>query len=298
MYLVRALHQFSWLEWAKLKPLADSLKQVRNDLWMQTYRGRAPRELESFIEQVRHLAGRAVLVVIAFEQPWALDWLLAMAKRHVEDATAIVLDNSRSDGMRGRIAEVCRAHGTPCLGLPANSTTHVNRSHGMAMNWGFYNVVRRIRPSSFAFIDHDLIPLQKIRMEDKLGDQPIYGMRLVRAMAWQLWAGYCMYDFARLGDRPLNFLYDFSLGLDTGGRNWPRVYRDLDPAQLRFAHSDKVEIKDPVSGEAAKVQWVDDAWFHIGGVSYNDNFRSKALLSERLAHFFSAGGTWQELVKS
>ncbi len=294
--VMRALHQFSGRDWARLTPLAHAFKQLRNDAWMQIYRRRTPEGYAGFLRETAALQDRPIALVIAFEQPWALNWLLSMAKRHLQDTTVLVMDNSRRLEQRIEIERVCRAHGIHYLALPPNATRHVNRSHGMAMNWAFYNVVRRIRPSVFAFLDHDLIPLRPLSLAARLGQQPLYGMRLTRQWAWQLWAGYCMYSYAQVGERPLNFLYDFSRGLDTGGRNWPHLYRDLDPATLRFAHSAHVAIKNLAGGEPVKVQWIDDAWFHIGGISYNQNFPAKAALCQHLAQAFEEGATWEQML--
>ena len=294
---MRRFDQFSLREWATLLPVQHALKQLRNDAWMAIYARQCTDELARFLADTRHLTGHDIALVIAFEQPWSLNWMLTMAKRHLIDTTVVVIDNSRQANMRYELGNISRAHGIPYLGLPANPTRHVNRSHGMAMSWMFRNVVRSIEPRTFAFLDHDLIPVRPISMSRQLGGgQPLYGMRLNSTWAWQLWAGYCIFDYAYIARRPLNFLYDFSLGLDTGGRNWHCLYRNMDPQHLRFAPSEVHTIVDPINHEHTSVQVIDDAWFHIGGISYNDNFRSKMQLCEHLSRAFAEGVIWDHIL--
>jgi hypothetical protein len=186
--------------------------------------------------------------------------------------TVLVFDNSRNDSKRIEIEQVCKNSKAPYLALPPNPTRHVNRSHGMAMTWVYHNVVRAINPRIFGFIDHDLIPVRKVTIADKLADQPIYGLLNQNKLGfWSLWAGYCFFDYAGTKRKSINFLYDFSRDLDTGGRNWKSLYRDLDRRQLRVATSDNVSMKVPSMENPRMVQFIDEHWLHIGGISYSYN---------------------------
>lgn len=228
---MKPLRAFELKEWLCLAPLAAVYKQVRNDIWQATYMRCSSPDLSTVLSHARRDgAGRALLVVIAFEQPWVLGWLLRQASVHLKDAFIVVCDNSRTPAARAAIQQVCKDQGTPYLALPVNATRHVNRSHGMAVSWAYRHVVRALAPKVFGFIDHDLIPIADIHIENDLGEQPFYGIRLHSEWAYQLWAGFCLYNYAAVAVRPLNFLYDFSLGLDTGGRNWYPLYRHHDPA--------------------------------------------------------------------
>lgn len=293
---MRKLNDFSAMEWLRLQPLKIAFKQMRNDLWLTAYNNVRPKSLEPFLIETARFKGQNIALVVAFEQPWALDWLLRMAKINIADTTVLVFDNSRCPELRHDIEKVCFSHQTPYLALPANPTRHANRSHGMAMSWIFHNVVQNIKPRLFAYIDHDMIPVQNIKLAERLGNQTCYGMeRHAGSLAWNLWAGYCMYDFARVTALPLNFLYDFSLGLDTGGRNWACLYQDLQQESLRFAGNRYISIKDPVTGTALSIQYVDDSWFHIGSISYNDNFRSKSEFCKNIAHALESGASWAQI---
>jgi hypothetical protein len=293
---MREFNQFSVKEWLQFLPLQLAFKQIRNDLWLAFYKRMKPKNLDLFLQETEKLKGHNIALVVAFEQPWALDWLLRMAARNLTDTTVLVFDNSRRSGARTEIEEMCRKHKTPYLALPSNPTKHVNRSHGMAMTWIFYNVVRAIQPRLFAFIDHDLIPVAKVSFSGRIGKQPFFGMeRHAGSWAWNIWAGYCVFDFQHVALLPMNFLYDFSRGLDTGGRNWSCLYQNFDQSDLRFAACGSVDVRESLRGTSRTIQFVDDCWLHIGGISYNDNFRSKAEFCNNLAQSLENGAEWEEL---
>jgi hypothetical protein len=295
---MRDLRNFTVKEWLVLSPFQYALKQARNDAWLAIYKKIRPKALQSFLVETQQLKGGNIALIIAFEQPWALDWLLRMAQRNLMDTTVLVFDNSRRASARIEIERVCRNHGVSYLALPANPTRHVNRSHGMAMTWVFHNVVRAIEPRLFAFLDHDLIPVEKISLAERLAGQPFFGfVRVSPWDCWNLWAGYCMYDYPSVSELPLNFLYDFSLKLDTGGRNWSCLYQKYDRQNFNFGGSEKLMVKDPATGESRSVQVVDHSWMHIGGISYNDNFRAKSQFCEHLALALDQGMNWSALVE-
>ncbi|WP_144408861.1 hypothetical protein [Chromobacterium vaccinii] len=249
---------------------------------------------ERFVESLRDPAANLGLVV-AFEQPWALNWQLERARVNVPGTRMVVFDNSRRPEMRRQIEQVCRENQVPYLALPANPTRHVNRSHGFAMSWIYHNVVLPAEPRSFAFIDHDMIPVAPSRLLVDLDDQPVYGLPNHSEWGWHLWAGYCAFRFDHMKRRRLNFLYDFSNGLDTGGRNWRSLYRELDASSLRMAKHRMREIRDPVSGHPFSIQVIDDCWYHIGSISYNNGFESQFELCQHLKAALAAGRPWAEL---
>jgi hypothetical protein len=287
---MRNLSDFSAIEWLTMLPLQHALKQVRNDAWLAVYKTIRPKRLTSFLKEARQLADKNIALVIAFEQPWALDWLLRMANRNLSDTKILVFDNSRNDSKRIEIEQVCGKNRIPYLALPANPTKHVNRSHGMAMTWVYYNVVRAINPRMFGFIDHDLIPVHKVSMAEKMKDQPIYGLLNVGKLNfWFLWAGYCFFDYEITKHKSINFLYDFSRDLDTGGRNWNSLYRQFDRRRLRSAKFENVSMTVEEENGPRLVQFVDECWLHIGGISYSYNSPDTIKFFKSLERFFDEG---------
>jgi hypothetical protein len=279
---MRRLNEFSGREWLALVPLVQGLREVRNDALLAHYTGARAEGLQDFLSRHASLRGRRVAVTIAFEQPWALDWQLAMARRHLPHIAFVVFDNSRSPRAREAIGDVCARHDVPCLALPAYRTHHANRSHGMAMSWVYRRVLRALAPEAFVFLDHDLIPLPGADPFRHLESQPVYGLlnEGVRG-CWNLWAGYCAFRFAALEGTQGNFLYDFSRGLDTGGRNWDEVYSRLDRRRLQFAPR-RFETRTMDGVGSREVEIVDGGWVHIGGIGYGTNFADKFAFFEAM----------------
>jgi hypothetical protein len=222
-----------------------------------------------------------------------------MAKKNLINTTVLVFDNSHKAIARTELEAVCRGNGAPYLALPMNKTKHVNRSHGMAMSWIYDNVINAIQPNIFAFIDHDLIPVSKVDFEERLGHQQFFGRAGGKLPPyWSLWAGYCVFDFAYTKNKPLNFLYDFSRLLDTGGRNWECIYSHFDQSKIKFANRTFKNISLPKFVAAKSVEFVDERWMHIGSISYNDGFRSKLDFFEELAASLEQNTDWTRLVES
>lgn len=292
---MRRLNEFSTGEWLRLVPWLEAARQLRNDTLLARYLKSEPRGLANFLAAHAHLRGRDIAIVIAFQQPWPLDWLLSSAKANLPGTTVIVLDNSRDPAKAAEVRAVCAAHATPWIALPPYVTRHVNRSHGMAMSWAYHRVVAALQPRNFGFLDHDLIPVAPVDLVRRLAAQPAYGLlNAGRFGYWSIWAGYCLYRFADVQGRPLNFLYDFSRGLDTGGRNWDPVYSAIDRASLRFAAQEFTDLRLP-DGTVRKVEVVDGCWVHMGGVGYNDNFETKIAFFRALRAAFEAGETLESM---
>ena len=252
---MRELDSYTGAEWLHLIPLVHWLKHVRNQAVSASYRRRRTKELLDFWVANGNLAGRNLAIAVAFNTPWVVELLVRSAAVNLKGMTLIIADNSSRPAARAEIAAFCRSRGAPYVPLPANPEWSPNRSHGIAMNWVYDNIVRHFRPPVFAFLDHDLFPLQPVDLSLSVRDQPVYGLlrdpRRVQE-AWSLWAGFCVYDLAAVEGRFLDFNHDSPLMLDTGGANWHRLYRFLDRRALRFAKLRTATLDDPLGGRRRK----------------------------------------------
>ena len=281
-----------------VKWLISKFKIFRNQLFLNFYLTKKPAHFDEFIKSLQYLKGSNIAVVVAFEQPWALNWLLRMAKKNVKNTTILVFDNSRDFGIRKEILSVCKKNKTIYFSLPKYNTRHVNRSHGMAMSWIYKNVVMAIKPKLFAFVDHDLIPVRPINLQSLIKTQPFYGRETgKKSDFWSLWAGYCIFDFKHLVNKNINFLYDFSRNLDTGGRNWGPLYSQFEKKIITFARSTHRKVFLPRYKDGATVQFIDDKWIHIGSISYNNNFEQKFKFFKALAKEIDINPRWNRLIK-
>jgi hypothetical protein len=277
-------HDQPW--WSSTK---HRLKNIRNDWMLHRYLAQQASDEKSFKAALRGSLGQLdgpknLLCIVAFERPEAIDLCLSGLKLFLTNAAVAVFDNSRSDKGRALITKVCKEHQIPYLALPPQSTTHANRSHGMAMSWIFERVIKDLGPDQFGFIDHDLIALGPVDPFAPLKTQPVYGCLNQGKRAWNLWAGYCFYRLSEMQGKKINFLYDFSRELDTGGRNWTGLYQFINNETLVFP-SDRIEHSPNLPEVENPVQLIDKNWLHVGGVSYNNNLNIKqSLLQALVAH--------------
>ena len=289
------LRKYSTKDWLRLRPLVERGKRLRYDFVLQKFLKNRPEGLEKFLSANAQLKGKNIVCIVGFEQPELLNFSLKLAARHLTDATAIILDNSRRAESRAQIERVCQTHGAPYLGLPENPSRHPNRNHGMAMTWVWHNVVKPLQPGIAGFIDHDVIPTQRVEFKQLLAGQPVYGVPNIGRLGWSLWAGFCFYNFGEVGPVPLNFLNDFPRGLDTGGRNWECLYKNYDRKKLKFADWRLFDVMDDPAGVPRQVEIIDGVWMHIGGTSCRNMYQKNAGFYTRMLEAIDAGATWDQL---
>src|SRR6185312_7769779 len=292
---MRDLKDYSASEWLQLRPFIAGFKQLRDDTVQNSFVNTRTPELETFLRANQNLRGKNILQIVAFEQPDVLRFSLKMLTRHLVNTTVLVFDNSRKPEPRIEIERLCRDHGVPCLGLPPNRTKHANRSHGSAMTWIWRNVVTAIAPATSGFLDHDLICLEKFSPEETLNGQPFYGLPMVGKWGWSLWAGFCLFDYRAVNKLEFNFLNDFPRGLDTGGRNWNRLYKTHDRHQLKFAHWQLYDVIDTTSGASRLLEVIDDRWIHFAGVSHRDDYKRNSDFYARINKAIDEGANWPQL---
>ena len=152
------------------------------------------------------------------------------------------------------------------------------------MNWVWHQVLRPAAPAAFGFLDHDIFPTAPDDPFTTLAGLPFFGDIREAGARWFLWAGYCFFDFAKVGREPLDFRPDWFIGLDTGGGNWAPLYRHFDQARLPVRLGRTLPAFDEVPHADAYYAW-HGMWLHEVGVSGDRAFkgRKRALTAELLA---------------
>lgn len=297
---MRELTKFSIKSWIRLEPLKYLFKHTRNLTLLGLYTKKKQVLLESFLLKCSHLKEENIILVTAFEQPWVVDWQLKMSKKYIQDAVILVFDNSKNTKARGEIKKVCESNDTLYLPLPSNPTKHVNRSHALAMQWVYENVVKAIQPKNYIYIDHDLIPVKRLSISKLMNGQDFYGLLKDKSRndpgSWSIWAGYTMFKFSATKHKKMNFMYDFSRDLDTGGGNYETLYKFYDRHSMNFAGKEWVSVDIPEIGKIDNLQLLDNCWHHIGSVSYNNNFDSRRDYCLALSQVIDSGLEWDKLL--
>jgi len=245
-----------------------AVKNWRNDIIDRSFRASGHAERDRFLERF-NADGQAIVFAIAFNTPWVIDLLTASWIRNVGDATLVVVDNSSNAAARQAHAQICGERGIAYVELPRNREWHPNRSHAIAMNWVYYNLVDRLKPDIFGFVDHDCFPIAPVSVRERLEGMSLYG-RIWTATRdpaiWYFWAGFGFFRYALTFGRAIDFKHAYEWGADTGGKNWRPVYSKLDRSFVREAES-----KMLTAGEGAPVermQVLDDRFNHLGAASY------------------------------
>ncbi|MBA1143692.1 hypothetical protein [Mesorhizobium neociceri] len=251
--------------------------RTRDWLKYRYFRQKGAATGRSFAEGLGKADESSFCFVVSFNTPWVIDALTKGWQKYSNGMILVVVDNSTSPAARQSIEKICKIRGVPYFGLPGNPERKGGRSHGISMNWIYYNIVRHLKPKAFGFLDHDCLPIAPLDFAERLGRKTGYGLRLVSASnykfkkaaddkGWFLWAGLCFFRYRDVEHLPLDFRGRGQIGLDTGGGNWNPIYSRLPSEDFEFATESSLPLH---LGEVdAKYQILDKALLHVGGASY------------------------------
>jgi len=251
--------------WLRLRPLIHCLKSARYKIVDEIYRRRAPRS--AGLTVIRDsLRNKKAIVTIAFSDPQSLDWQVSLIRFYVPDAVHLVVDNSTEDVDAEALRAVAERHRVLYVRLPENPWIgRPSRSHGIAMNWVWHNVIRPGAPEAFGFVDDDLFPTAMDDPFAPLARQDIYGAVRDVGSRWFLWAGFCFFSYGAVSDKQLDFGQDWFIGLDTGGGNWSKLYCKIDRARLTVPHVEFVPFRAGLEVADGPLQWC-GSWLHEIGL--------------------------------
>jgi hypothetical protein len=258
----KRLGDFTAGDWLRLRPLTQTLKTLRYDAIDARHR-RKPARSGGIGQIVGAMAGRRILITVAFEDAQAIDWQIRLLRRYVACDLHVIADNSYDDAHADAIRAVCEAAGALYLRLPATAARS-SRGHGLALNWLWSNVVKPGRPAAVGFIDDDFFPTGPDDPFAALESQDFFGFIRTAGERWFLWAGYCVFSFPAVENKALDFRQDWFIGLDTGGGNWEVLYRHANLARLRNAPMVQKAYRADVPASDSYFQWF-NAWLHEVG---------------------------------
>jgi hypothetical protein len=259
----KSVREYSLRDWRRLRPITHSLKTWRYRYINRLYVVR-PARLGDLTVIRRAIADRDVLVTIAFNDPQAIVWQSQLIQKYVPRALHVIVDNSSDAAASEEIANIAISRAMHYLRLPHNPWRSFSRSHGIALNWVWRNVLLPGRPRAFGFIDDDLFPTAPDNPFAPLDTQNFFGLIREYGERWFLWAGYCMFLFNAVEDKPLDFGQDWFIGLDTGGANWNVLYRYVNRSELKEPQSNFVPYKAGIGVREGPIQWC-NTWLHEVG---------------------------------
>lgn len=235
--------------------------------------------------------GHILILTVAFNNVEFVELQISLLKKFLQDEFShCIVDNSTIPSVRQELKAICIKYKVGYVGLPKGPFSD-HKSHGAAMHWAFVQVVRRIKPRLFAFLDHDIFPYRNYQVSGKF-HQGVFGRvvnsyirgggyldeRTDNAPYWSLWAGFCFFDFARfkrLNPWNVNFSSKHFFGgyfLDTGGGLWDSIYSKTDyPGNLASFRKVKWNSQPGDGDQNDSFEIFDEAWIHFVSLS---NWRS------------------------
>ncbi len=261
---IRQLSQYNFDDWRRLRPLTHTVKTLRYRLTDRLYMRRPPRagDMPTMRQAIRD---RKLLTTIAFSDPQAVDWQAQLVRRFVPDVVQLIADNSPDDASAAAVSAVAARRGLHYLRLPANPWHEPSRSHGIALNWVWQNIVLPGEPKAIGFLDDDIFPTEPDDPFANLATQDCYGVVRDAGLRWFLWAGFCFFRFAGVRHLGLDFGQDWFNGLDSGGGNWKALYRRIDRGNIREQQSLFVPFKPGIEVADGPYQWC-GPWLHEVGL--------------------------------
>jgi glycosyltransferase involved in cell wall biosynthesis len=223
----------------------------------------------SDVSCVKKLSRNAIWIFcVAFNNPPLIEKQIELFQKNSDENTILIIaDNSSDTKKRTTIQHICEKGNVRYINLPKNPRTQPSLNHGLALNWLYYNVIKKEHPWAFGFIDHDIFPTRTIDIAGKLNDHDAYGLKIERKngalSAWYLWPGFCFYQGNYFNNVKPNFScviisrWNGYVGLDTGGGNFEKIYKN-NPGTILFATK-----KTSANGS----EIIDD-WFHVAKASF------------------------------
>jgi len=276
---MRALNSYSLMDWICLTPIKWWLKNLRNYIWATFFCLKKPAELGIFIENLKkELAEKSsshLYVSIAFERPEVIQLQAELMQKHCVGGVYIVVDNSNSRLKASKIRDVCLNNNVLYLKLPNTLTNHPNRSHSLALQWIYQNIICELEVIGFGFLDHDIMPIRQVSPFLKHARCELFGRRWDSKInhTWQLWPGFAFFKGSSLQGKKVSFLYDFSNKLDTMGMAYSTVFRFHDRKECFCSY------REMLVDRLGKIQILDDDWVHLSrsavrnNLSFEERFR-------------------------
>jgi hypothetical protein len=259
--------EYSAREWRHLRPLVERYKYARYQARVAAHVRRSAAKGDVAALRSR-IAGQQVLVAVAFDDPGFVERQIALVRRNVPGCLHLIADNSADEAAAARIEAAASSAGCAYVKLrpgPWRKPEDGGRSHALAMNWVWRNLLRPARPAAFGFIDHDIFPMRPTDPFAQLGQHAVVGQLRNRSgrERWYLWAGFCFFRFDAVQRTKLNFSLDWAAGLDSGGANWFSLYRRLAPADVLDTGMTVEAIAHDLGDHALRLEWI-GAWLHLG----------------------------------
>ncbi len=162
-----------------------------------------------------------LLITLAFNDLELIKLQKTSLKKVQDEFDHVVADNSSRDDQAKAIEIFCMKEGIGYVRLPQpNPGIDRSLSHGFSLNWIFDNMVKKLNPGYFGFLESDVLVATPGSFLQSWKGKDFWGLKVFsgpRSELWRLWPGFCFFCREFYQDKALNFLP--VKGIDTGGGN-------------------------------------------------------------------------------
>lgn len=174
----------------------------------------------------------------------------------------IVVDNSTDNEASKSIYNYCKNHNIVYLRLENNPYNGIDpsRSHGIALNWAYRNLIKKSNAKYFGTVDHDIYPIRKTQIVKLIKENNVWGHYQQRKLGWYLWPGFSFFDKSIIIDKKVNFLP--APGIDTGGSNWESIYKYINKNAIKWPSHRYIRYGKGAVIQNSHVELIGD-WLHL-----------------------------------
>lgn len=230
------------------------------------------------------------LVAVAFNNPTILEEQIRLLTKNLTDTFQLTVgDNSPDESLRRRNQQVCEEAGVAYIELPSGPFQgNPSKSHVAALTWLYRNYLVPRNAPYVGTLDHDILPIRKTSILDRLRGRQVYGLLGENTHAaapeedhWYLWPGFSFFETRHLTGESVDFMPVQAKRLDTGGGNWA-LFAKLDRSLVTVADPRFEHVRPGDDKQACLVGYVGGDWLHTINASYWKPMPAKESLIEDL----------------
>jgi hypothetical protein len=257
--------------------MADDLREL---LLVRSYLARPLSSLAFEGVSRRMRAPEAIdIATVAFNTPYVIEEQIRLLRKYLRDPfDYTVIDNSTDRGARAKIREICRRERVGYVPLPENPYLATSAHHGLALTWAYRHLLSGRGAWYFGTLDHDIFPTREIRLRPQLDLASAHGHARERGERWYLWPGLAF--FRRDGISGVSFDWRPAEGVDTGGRLWGSLYRNLPREKVAVEGPRYKQLRAGDNPQEDMVEYLGD-WVHLINASNWAKGRDKTALAQK-----------------
>ncbi len=224
------------------------------------------------------------LAVVAFNNPKVIEYQIkTLSKFFSYPYRYTVFDNSTDDEKAKIIKHVCNNHQTGYIRLPKQEFLPKGMgsySHGMACNYLFNHFFRGNNAKYFGLLDHDIFPVKQFDIAYYLEKQFFYGIK----HGSYIWPGLWFMRMDYLNDKDIDFRPSIRLRGDTGSRNGPILFKNIDFSKYILVNTEKRVFEGYNDLWGGGYEYMSCGWIHCWNAS---NYMNRNTIDSKMSKIFT-----------